>query len=173
MRYTSRALALLIALPLAACNPALNWREVRFDNAPLVALLPCKPDKGVRPLQLQDRQVELAMQGCEASGSLFTVGVAQLASPDDAGSLLGPWKAALLANAGAKTSTDQPFRLPGTTPWPGAVRASFSGQRADGTPVVGQVALFVREAQLYQVAVFSDKPQMEAANTFFAGLKLP
>lgn len=173
MRYTPWALALLTALPLAACNPALNWREVRFDNTPLVALLPCKPDKGVRPLQLQDRQVELAMQGCEASGSLFTVGVAQLASPDDAGALLGPWKAALLANARATTSVDQPFRLPGSTPWPGAVRASFSGQRADGSPVVGQVALFVREAQLYQAAVFSDKPQPEAANTFFAGLKLP
>ncbi len=173
MRYTPWAMALLTALPLAACNPALNWREVRFDNTPLVALLPCKPDKGVRPLQLPNSQVELTMQGCEASGSLFTVGVAQLATPDAAGAMLGPWKAALLANARASTSLDQPFTLPGTTPWPGAVRASFSGQRADGTPVVGQVALFVREAQIYQVTVFSDKPQPEAANTFFAGLKLP
>lgn len=166
-------LALLTAVWLAACTPALNWREARFDNAPLVALLPCKPDKGVRPLQLQGRQVELTMQGCEASGALFTVGVAQLASPADAGALLGPWKAALLANARSSTSVDQPFVLPGTTPWPGAVRASFSGQSADGSPVVGQVALFVRGAQLYQAAVFSDKPQLDAANTFFAGLKLP
>ncbi len=30
---------------LGACNPSLNWREVRPDNTALSLLLPCKPDK--------------------------------------------------------------------------------------------------------------------------------
>jgi len=29
---------------LWACTPALNWRDVRFDNARLIGWLPCKPD---------------------------------------------------------------------------------------------------------------------------------
>lgn len=173
MRYDTWGLALLTAALLSACNPVFNWREARFDNAPLVALLPCKPDKGVRSLPVADRVVEVSMQGCEAGGVLFTVAVAQLASPAEAGALLGPWKSAMLANARTSQSTDQPLAVPGATPWPNAVRASFSGQRADGSPVAAQVALFARESQVYQAALFADKPQPEAANTFFAGLKLP
>ena len=33
---------------LAACNPALNWREVRFDGLATRVLLPCKPDRAER-----------------------------------------------------------------------------------------------------------------------------
>ncbi len=116
MRYDTWGLALLTAALLSACNPVFNWREARFDNAPLVALLPCKPDKGVRSLPVADRVVEVSMQGCEAGGVLFTVAVAQLASPAEAGALLGPWKSAMLANARTSQSTDLPLAVPGATP---------------------------------------------------------
>lgn len=33
---------------LAACSPALNWREVRATPSALKAMMPCKPDKAVR-----------------------------------------------------------------------------------------------------------------------------
>lgn len=173
MRDYRWATALLCVLGLTACNPVFNWREARFDNAPLVALLPCKPDKGVRALPMGDRTMEVNMQGCEAGGVLFTVAVAQLDTAERAGALLKPWKTSMLTNARASHSDDRPFALPGATPWPDAVRARFSGQRPDGQPVFGEVALFARDAQVYQAAVFASQPQTEAANTFFAGLKLP
>ena len=53
MQKNLPALALCVAI--AACSTELNWREARFDDAPLVALLPCKPDKGARELPLAGR----------------------------------------------------------------------------------------------------------------------
>ncbi len=162
----------LAALFLSACNPTLNWREVRFEQAPLVALLPCKPDQGTRTLPMGDRSINVTMQGCEAGGLLFTVAVAQVNTADEAGALLKPWKEALLANARATGSSDRPFTLAGATPWPDAVLASFRGERTNGELVVGQVALFAREGQVYQGAVFGERLGSEATDTFFGGLKL-
>ena len=43
--------ALLALFALAACSPALNWREVRVHS--LLALLPCKPAPAVWSAQGQ------------------------------------------------------------------------------------------------------------------------
>mgnify|MGYP003335946014 CR=1 FL=1 len=41
---------------LSACNPALNWRLVRFDDQADKLLLPCKPDQAERQVQQSHRQ---------------------------------------------------------------------------------------------------------------------
>jgi len=46
-----RAAWIWIALAsLAACSPAYNWREVRLVDAPLRAMLPCKPTAPTREI---------------------------------------------------------------------------------------------------------------------------
>ncbi|MES2425034.1 MAG: hypothetical protein V4562_11435 [Pseudomonadota bacterium] len=170
--FVRRTALLLAALCLQACSPAFNWREVRMDNAPLVALLPCKPDKGAKTLSLGGVPTELQMQGCEAGGGLFTVAAARLQPPVDIEQTLRQWKIALLANARTTTSQDQNFAPPGAVPVPASVLATFNGQRADGSPVWGQVALFAQGDQIFQAAVFADKPLAEPATTFFSSLRL-
>lgn len=165
--------AALASVVLAACSPAFNWREVRMDDASLVALLPCKPDKGVRTLPLAGAATMLRMQGCEAGGMMFTLAAAQVVPPTtDVSALLGHWKTALMANVQAAGAQDRNFVPPGARPLPASVLASFSGKRPDGSPVVAQVAFFAQGDQIYQAAIFSDRPAGEVAETFFSSLGL-
>jgi hypothetical protein len=60
---------------LAACTPAFNWRDVGFDNLPVAALLPCKPDRATRTLPIAGAPRTMVMAGCEAGGAMFTVAV--------------------------------------------------------------------------------------------------
>lgn len=66
------------ALSLLACTPTFNWRDVSFEQAPVTALLPCKPDRGSRPVELAGQKVTMYMAGCEAGGALFTVALVEL-----------------------------------------------------------------------------------------------
>jgi hypothetical protein len=67
------AIKIIVVLTgLSACTPAFNWREVRFDQAGVTALLPCKPDRAVRVVQLAGQPVSTNMAGCEAGGAMFT-----------------------------------------------------------------------------------------------------
>ena len=64
---------IVILAALSACTPTFNWREVRFEQAGLSALLPCKPDRATRVVQLGGQAVTATMAGCEAGGAMFTV----------------------------------------------------------------------------------------------------
>ena len=66
-----------LAVVLTACTPAFNWRDVSFDQAGVTALLPCKPDRGTRAVQLGGQAVQMSMAGCEAGGAMFTVSLVQ------------------------------------------------------------------------------------------------
>ena len=72
---------LAAVLALAACSPALNWREVRPANTSLSLLLPCKPDKAEKIVPLGGQPTTLAMLGCDAAGATFAVAVADLGDP--------------------------------------------------------------------------------------------
>jgi hypothetical protein len=70
----------VIAATVAACTPAFNWREVSFDQAGVTALLPCKPDRGTRAVQLGGQSAQMSMAGCEAGGAMFTVSLVEAPS---------------------------------------------------------------------------------------------
>ncbi len=77
--FTVRVAMKLVALVavIAGCTPAFNWRDVSFDQAGVTALLPCKPDRGTRAVQLGGQAVQMSMAGCEAGGAMFTVSLVQ------------------------------------------------------------------------------------------------
>lgn len=62
----------------SACTPTFNWRDVGFDNLPIAALLPCKPDRATRSLPIAGVQRTMVMAGCQAGGATFTVAVVTL-----------------------------------------------------------------------------------------------
>ena len=72
---------------IAACTPAFNWREVGFDQAGVTALLPCKPDRGTRVVQLGGQAVQMSMAGCESGGAMFAVSLVEAPTGAVAGSL--------------------------------------------------------------------------------------
>ncbi len=156
---------------LAACTPSLNWREVRPEETPLVVLLPCKPDKGAKTLPIGGQPTELRMLGCEADGMLFTVANAQLAEGADVAATLTQWKTAMLANAGATSSQDAPFRPAGATPYATAALSRFQGG-AGHAPVGAAVAVFARGHQVFQAAVFGKTLDAAATDAFFASVRV-
>ncbi len=83
----------LVAASLAACTPAFNWREVGFEQADAAALLPCKPDRGTRPVQLAGQAMQMNMAGCEAGGAMFTVALVQVPLAEQANAVAAQWKA--------------------------------------------------------------------------------
>jgi hypothetical protein len=63
---------------LIGCTPTFNWRDVSFEQAPAGALLPCKPDRGSRPVELAGQKLTMHMAGCEAGGAMFAVALVEL-----------------------------------------------------------------------------------------------
>lgn len=160
-------------LALAACSPALNWREVRPEGTRLNLLLPCKPDKAQKVVPLGGRPTPLSMLGCDADGATFAVAVADVGDPSQAASVLALWQDLALANMKAAPASRQPLplKVPGATPGTPATRVQAQGQRADGAAVSGQAAYFAQGSQVFQVVMYAPRIAPEVAETFFSSLK--
>ena len=169
--FLPAGLAALLAL--AACSPALNWREVRPEGTRLNLLLPCKPDKAQKVVPLGGRATPLAMLGCDADGATFAVATADVGDAAQAASVLALWQELALANMKAAPASRQmlPLTLPGTAPGTPVTRLQAQGQRADGSAVSTQAAYFAQGSQLFQVVMYAPRIAPEAAETFFSSLK--
>ncbi len=67
-----------VATVTVSCTPAFNWREVSMPQAGVTALLPCKPDRGVRSVQLAGQAMQMSMAGCESGGAMFTLSLVEV-----------------------------------------------------------------------------------------------
>ena len=185
----------LVPVLLAACNPAMNWRETRFKDTALVAMLPCKPDQGARVVPLGGRNVSLHMTGCDAGGATFAVAYANLDGPGTAPAVLAQWRTATLANMGAVSSREVPLggtpnatsggtpnATSGGTPSAtsggtgsaastGLLLVTAQGQRKDGSAVAMQGAWFAKDAQVFHAVVYAERISPEVTEAFFSGLR--
>ena len=143
----------LMALGLVACGQGLNWREVRFESAPVRVMLPCKPEQAQRKVSLGTAESWLLMQGCEVQDLQFTWASLQLPTGAKAQEVLSAWQVASLKSLGANTEAPlalAPFRLRGAGDEVPAVQLTASAQ--------GRQAHFywwVRAQHAYQLAVYA------------------
>lgn len=170
---TFSACGLAALLALAACSPALNWREVRPEGTRLNLLLPCKPDKAQKVVPLGAKPTLLSMLGCDADGATFAVAIADVGDAAQAASVLALWQELTLANMKAVPASRQllPLTVPGALPGTPATRLQAQGQRADGTAVGTQAAYFAQGSQLFQVVMYAPQIAPDVAETFFSSLK--
>ena len=166
-----------MALWCVACTPALNWRETVIPGAAVSALLPCEPDHARRSVPLGGVPTELAMAGCEAGGATFAIMVAE-APAGQAGALLAGWRKATLSNMHAEDIQEEAFLPKGALNLPESIRLGSTGKRADGRPVYAQATWAARiapggtHAQLVHLVMYSERRMPDAADAFFAGLRL-
>lgn len=160
-----------VLLSLAACSPALNWREARAEPTALKMLLPCKPDKGSRTVPMAGRPVELQVIGCEAGGATYAVLFGDVVEPLRTGEVLAQWKLASLANMRSAFSQEQPFLPAGALALPQSVQVVASGQRPDGSKVESHAAYFARGSHVFQAVIYSDRLAPDAAEPFFSGFE--
>jgi hypothetical protein len=136
LRYASAVgMAALGLLP--ACTPTMNWRDVRFDNSPVAALLPCKPDRATRSIALGGVALELVMAGCEAGGAMFTVSYIDVGTGTNSQAALErtmkDWKA-------ATKTTQAVYQIHGTQLVQAAVYGTPNAER-DGPSALSTQAL--------------------------------
>lgn len=70
--------ALAVALGVAACTPAFNWREVQAGDDGYRAMMPGKPAHVQRRINLDGLEVEMSMRAVEVEGMSFAVGAIRL-----------------------------------------------------------------------------------------------
>lgn len=177
-RSSARLLALfLLPLAVAGCSPTYNWRELRLTGAPLVALMPCKPEQAQRPAPLGGpAPVELHMHSCEAGRLTFAVAWADLGDAARTAEAIGLWRrASLTAIKVAPERVDDPA-LQWTPVVPGAqqiVGIAVQGVQHAQRPVTMKAAHFAHGTRVYQAAIYGPELPDEIVTTFFEGLRLP
>jgi hypothetical protein len=156
---------------LAACAPALDWRDVRPEAAGIQLQFPCKPNGQSRDLSLAGKPVNLALHACAAGGLTWGLAVADVADPALVAPALAELAASAAANLGAAASEALPLRVSGATPNDAAGRQRLNGRLPDGKAVQMQVAVFTRGTRVYQASVLGERVADDAAQTFFDAVR--
>lgn len=172
----SRAALLAALLTLSACSPTFNWRELRPEGTPLLALMPCKPDRATRRVPLTGALTDLHMHSCEAGGLRFALAWADVGEGEKQAQALAAWRrASLHAIRAAPGATDA-----ATTDWSVAVAGASTvlgvatqGQDAQGRTVHTRMAYFTHGTQLFQAALYGASLPDAVVATYFEGLRLP
>ena len=173
LRHTAGLVAGSLALcAVAACTPALNWREVRLDGGAM-ALFPCKPDHQTRTVALAGQTVALTLHACGAAGLRFAVAQADVLTPERVEPALAALAEAQARNLQAVLPAGEPAQVPGMTPNAQARRYALSGRRPDGSGVQAQLLLFARGTQVLQATVLDGTPDAQAVHTFMDALRAP
>lgn len=151
---------------LAACQPALNWREVRPPQSEAAALFPCKPEIEQRPAQ-PGRQGAMGLARCEAAGRRFALSWAELPDPAQAAAALAAMPQALAAKLGQPLPQGQVLQVPGMTPLPEAFQHRLAGPGG-----VTRVAVFARGGRVYQALMTADADDPAAWDSFVGSLSV-
>lgn len=159
------------ALLLAACAPALDWRDVRPEGSSVTLLMPCKPTAQQRRLALAGAAVRLSLHACSADGQTWGVAHADMEDPARVAAALAELRASAAANIAAGDAGQLPLQVPGATPQPGSERVHFDGHLPDGRPVQAQVAVFAQGTRVYQVTALGEHLPAEAADVFFGSIR--
>lgn len=157
---------------LAACAPALDWREVRPAGSQVQALFPCKPTVQVRRVTLAGQAVRLSLHACSAGGQTWALAHADMGDPTRLGVALGELLSGAAANLGAEPATGQPVQVTGATPHAGSQRQRLTGHLPDGTPVVEEVLVFTYGTRVYQATALGKLLPAETAQTFLQSLRV-
>lgn len=172
MSYFRLALALVALSIFQGCSPTYNWRDVRPDQTPLVALFPCKPDQRARMVSLAQKDLTMTMWGCDAGGATFTLAYADTKDLASTGAVLAQWKSVTLANLRARSVDERPFLVRGASELPQSVQVAARGTQPDGTAVALRVVWFAAGTLVYQAAMYADADDVAVADTFFSGIRL-
>jgi hypothetical protein len=150
---------------LAACQPALNWREARPARSGAVAMFPCKPDVEQRPAR--GAQGAMGLAHCEAAGLRFALSWGDAPDPVQAGAALQAMAAALAAKLGQPLPAGQAVHVPGMTPLPQAAQHRLAV--ADG---VTRLAVFAHGTRVYQALMSGRQDDAAAWAAFVDGLRV-
>lgn len=102
---------------LAACSPALNWRTIQAQDAPLQALLPCDAQTASRPVEPGPGPGAAVGGGLRGPGATYAVSHFAVAEPARAAEALTFWQQAVLAQLKSADGVATRLNVKGDGPW--------------------------------------------------------
>lgn len=163
--------ALLIAMLMAGCAPALDWRELRWPEAKLVAQFPCRPARQERSVPLAGQAVKMSLQVCDAGGASFAMTLTDVGEPARVPAAIEALRAAAIRNLDAAGVAAQPWVVPGMTPQPQAGRWQLSGRLPDGQAMESMMAITSRGRHVVQISVTSARLGETQFQPFLDGVR--
>lgn len=167
------------SLLLAACSPALDWREAQAPGAGLTLLFPCKPQTQERSVEVAGQPWSATLMACDAGGMTF----AALALSPPASSEKGAGEAATFSILLPDLAQSAPSRwgpLDGEQAAPRGVKPP-SGvplqwtrhlKPAPGAPAMATHALFIAAPKgLAQLSVHGERLSEAALENFLGQWK--
>ncbi|MCP5265811.1 MAG: hypothetical protein H6934_06850 [Burkholderiaceae bacterium] len=164
----------MAAALLGACSPTYNWREIRPEGGGFAVMVPARPSKMSRAIDLDGLAVTMTMHGARVDPASYTVGVVDL--PEDSARVrahaVDAMRRGMLRNIGAAddialTATSVPFGAIGATAKAriGATMVRASGRRGD--QALQMVAVFVARGQRAWQAVAIGSSLPDASTRLF------
>jgi hypothetical protein len=161
------------ALALAACTPALNWRELRPEGSQARLMLPCKPASHARRVAIAGEMIDMSMFACSAGETVYALSFADVKDPARVGAALDELGRAAQANLQSPSgAASQPAAVAGMTPHPQAAQWRLSGRLPDGRAVQERVLVFSHGTRVYQATMLGATLDAEAQETFFSALRV-
>lgn len=166
------ALAALAVLPLAACSPSLNWREVRPEGTDLVLMFPCKPEQQTRALEAPGAPTtaRMGLARCEAAELGFSLSWSDVPDPAQLTPSLKQMREAVVAGLKLPVAESEALQLAGMTPSPEAQVLALGQPGAKGSH--GRVAVFARGLRVYQLMMLGPREDRPAWDGFLSSLQL-
>jgi hypothetical protein len=160
-----------LALGVAACNPALNWRQTQPEGAGIRMLFPCRTARHERTIQVAAAAMRMRLDSCDAAGSVFSLAFGDVADPARVAPALAELRFAAAANVRGSASV-RDWRASGATPNEQTAQLRIEGTLPDGRRVVEHAAFFVRGLRLYQATALGGSLDDDALDTFFGSIQV-
>jgi hypothetical protein len=168
--------AAALTLSLAACSPALDWRDTQPEGFGLSLSLPCRAAVAERTLDLAGAPVALTLHACSADGATFAIASASVAEPAQVAAALTQLAAAAVANVQGEISSQSPAQVAGMTPQLAAQRLRIAGHLRDGSAVDVSAVVFAHGLRVFQASVVAPGStgggSDDARGTFLDSLRL-
>lgn len=156
---------------LAACAPALDWRDIRPADSGVQLQFPCKPSSQQRRVPLAGAPVQLVLYACAAGDQTWGLGYADVGDPARVGPALAELAAAAAANLNAAPGKTTPLQPPGATPHAASLRSRLQGRMPDGKTVQMDVAVFTHGTRVFQASVLGERLSDEAVDSFIGSVR--
>lgn len=171
--------SVLAPVVLAACSPTYDWREIRNADDGYVSMMPARPARMTRPIDLDGLKVSMTMQGAQVEDLTFTIGEVVLpdAEAETRERAVSAMRTAMVRNIGASEAQAQEVAVP-VVDSTGRVVSAAPGWRVEASgrayerPAV-LIAIFTsRGDRAWQAVVLGPEPDRGQAQQFFEGFRL-
>lgn len=157
---------------VAACSPALDWRDVRPPGNPLSAQFPCRPSTTARSVRIDGPPRALTMLSCQTASATWAVAWIGEVDAATVRPLLVRWRELSVDNIAGRPGPPAAFTPPGARPDVAAVRLQSEGRRPDGQAMTQVLAFFVAGTTVYQATVLGERLESAAIEQFLGEIRV-